>query len=272
MEEARSSRGEHEFCAGHPSTHMHHRSHARPATHVACLCFSGWRTAGYKRHMAVDFGNAKCKSARSAKLASTNEACRRAGLKLANTRRWKTREPKAMYDALAESDESVPQSPQQPRPSAGADKGEKAGSSAAAWLKSSAFALLKVGSINIRGGLLAKLGELDEFLSKRKYGVVTLQDIRHRKGDEKKIIVKGYKADYQDLGFQSGPRVRRGDHPRGRSPRCVRVFASKVRCTEKDQLWVRISSTGERRPPALLCVHAARVRAKNSERGRLQVS
>ena len=95
---------------------------------------------------------------------------------------------------------------------------------------------------------MAKLGELDEFLGKYKYDVVDLQETRLRKGNQN-IIVQCNKAYYQDLSFQSGPEhggviILVADH--------LVAFASKVRCTEKDQLWVRISSTRER-GDLLLC-------------------
>ena len=238
-----------------------HASQVTCALSDACGMFvpCRWRGAGEKRHMVADFGNAVLKAA---KFVLAKEVCKSAGLKLVDSRRWSTRarhrqQPKAGHTlpcsnrfgalALPAVEASTVQPSQPPQPSAEAGEKGESRPPKAAWLKRSAFAMLKVGAFNIQGGLSSKLGELDGFLGKHKYDAVTLQKTRHKKNE--KIVVKVYKAYCQDLGIQSGPDhggvvILVADH--------LVAFVSREPCTAADQLWVRISGS-EERGDLLLC-------------------
>lgn len=96
-----------------------------------------------------------------------------------------------------------------------------------------------MGSFNLNKGMRTKVGELEEFLAKRKFDVVGLQEC-----GKKVEQVKGYKA------FSNGG----GDVAILVSLRLV-AFTAEVKSPTAGQVWVRLSGSAGRRDVFVCSAH-----------------
>ena len=99
-------------------------------------------------------------------------------------------------------------------------------------LDMNAWSRLQVGSINMQGNLKAKIAELEEYLSQKRYDIVALQEIR--KAD--KLSVKNYRyyAKVNDEGG-GGVGILVALH--------IDPLITRLKSEHKNQLWLKIRGT-----------------------------
>ena len=228
-----------------------------------------WRGSGKHRHMAVDFGNTMCKAVG---LERVKAACSKIGLKLVQARRWALRErhrqapkpaepapqPKNRFGAISLDEESLPSTAENTK---GKRKAAKEARQEAECLRRDEHLRLKVGTINIGGGLKDKIAELEAYAARYKYDVVAVQEPRLKKGG--KLAVLGYKAYLQDRKFQSGTEhggagLLVANH--------LAAFTSKEPCTVKDQIWIRISGSRGNKDLLVCCAYMLQESKSKEER------
>jgi len=247
-----------------------------PASAVQCVLGNAvedckWVGVGLHRHVRALYANSMI---RDSELSRAQKGCKRFGWRAACSRPWQRRNEhrlrKEANVAVAESNpfqvlmvsEDEAQAlaflsrewPSGPR-AQGAEASERQPREALAKgrllgppkPKSKAVRLsrqfihhrIKVGSFNLNKGMRTKVGELEEFLAKRKFDVVGLQEC-----GKKVEQVKGYKA------FSNGG----GDVAILVSLRLV-AFTAEVKSPTAGQVWVRLSGSAGRRDVFVCSAH-----------------
>ena len=243
---------------------------SKTATPLQCA----WRGAGCHRHVVVSFNTNHMEQWLHSK-ADLQQKCADIGLKLTlKTRDWKTRvlhrkrraaatAPPAQdigepcgaphinpYAALPIERPAPPpaRSRSHHRRITRARRQRDRGPRVAPIAKAHHPRSLRVGSLNIQGSIANKVGEIEAFLAAEKYDVVALQETRL--ATNKEITFQGYTTFLQDKAYRSSPADGGGVAILVATHLAPAVH--KLKCTHRDQLWVRISGCGGN-PPINFC-------------------